>query len=157
MNKLASNGEMTPPTQQITRCGFGACDRDAVADHHALGTDEDLPDEQAQHPLPLGDRGGVGAVAQPCQEALQGLGELQVGLLVDELGVEGVELGAEGLLLGPQGGHAGAELVQAEQLLLVGLDQPGDGGRGPGVLALQPGLGRGGGVGRVQLGQAAVQ
>jgi hypothetical protein len=72
-----------------------------VADDHALGADEDLPDDQAEHALTLGDRGGVGLVAQAAEEALQGLGELEVGRLVDELGVEGVELGAQGLLLGP--------------------------------------------------------
>jgi hypothetical protein len=103
---------MTPPTQQITRGGFGAGDRDAVADHHALGADEDLLDEQAEHALALGDRGGVGLAAQACQEALQGLGELEVGLLVDQFGLQGVELGVQGLLLGAQGRHALAQLGQ---------------------------------------------
>jgi group II intron reverse transcriptase/maturase len=36
---------LTPPTQQITRCWLGACDRDAVADDHAVGADEDLLDQ----------------------------------------------------------------------------------------------------------------
>jgi hypothetical protein len=58
-----------------------------VTDHHALGADEHLFDEQAKHALALGDRGGVGLAAQACQEALQGLGELEVGLLVDEFGL----------------------------------------------------------------------
>jgi hypothetical protein len=47
-----------------------------VADDHPVGADEDLLDEQAQHPLPLGDRGGGGGVAQAAKEALQGLGQL---------------------------------------------------------------------------------
>jgi hypothetical protein len=103
MNKLASSGEVTPPTQQITRGGFGAGDRDAVSNDHAFGTDEDLLDQQPQHPLALGDRGGRGAVAQPAEEALQVLGELEGGLLVCELGLERVELGGQGVLLGRPG------------------------------------------------------
>ena len=99
---------MTPPTQQITRGGFGVCDRDAVTDHHAFGADEHLLDEQAQHPLALGDQGGRGGVAQPAEEALQVVGELEGGLLVCELGLERVELGGQGVLLGAQGGHAAA-------------------------------------------------
>src|SRR6266540_7514402 len=63
-------GVATPPTQQITRGGFGACDRDAVSDGHAFGADEDLLDEQAEYALALGDRGGVGLVAQAAEEAL---------------------------------------------------------------------------------------
>src|SRR6266508_959838 len=43
-DRFASKGDMTPPTQQITRGGFGVCDRDAVSDHHALGADEHLLD-----------------------------------------------------------------------------------------------------------------
>jgi len=62
---------VTPPTQQITRGGFGVCDRDAVVDNHAVGANEHLLDEQAKHPLPLGDRGGIRLVAQPRQEAVE--------------------------------------------------------------------------------------
>ena len=54
-----------------------------MANDHAVGADEDLLDQQAKHPLPLGDRGGVGAGAQAVKEAFRGLGELQVGGLVD--------------------------------------------------------------------------
>ena len=64
-----------------------------MADDHTVGADEDLLDQQPQHPLTLGDRGGRGAVAQPAEEALQVLGELEGGLLVDQLGLERVELG----------------------------------------------------------------
>src|SRR6266498_2738343 len=67
-------GILTPPTQQIARGRVGACDRDAVSNDHAFGADEDLLDEQAQHPLPLGVRGGRGGVAQAAEEALQVLG-----------------------------------------------------------------------------------
>src|SRR6266498_4088637 len=150
-------GVKTPPTQQITRGRVGACDRDAVADDHTVGTNQHLLDQQAQHPLPLGDRGGIRLVAQPRQEAVEGLGELEVGRLVDQLGVEGVKLGAHGLLLGAQGGHAASQLLQRQQLLLVGLQQPADGGGGAGLLALQPRPGRGDRVGGVQLVQAPVE
>src|SRR6266508_4628777 len=154
---LSSTGLMTPPTQQITRGGFGVCDRDAVSDGHAFGADEDLLDEQAEYALALGDLGGVGLVAQAAEEALKVLSELEGGLLVDELGVERVDLGVQGLLLGAQGGHAASQLVQGEQLLLEAYQEPADGGGGAGLLALEPGLGRRLGVGRAQLGEAAVE
>jgi retron-type reverse transcriptase len=150
-------GILTPPTQQITRGGFGACDRDAVVDDHSVGTNEHLLDQQPQHPLALGDRGGRGGMAQPAEEALQVLGELEGGLLVDQLRLERVELGGQGVLFGAQGGHAAAQLVQAEQLFLVGLNESADGGGGAGLLAVQAGLGGGGGVGGAQLGQAPVE
>src|SRR5947199_3875162 len=59
--RLASSGEITPPTQWITRrmvtlrivgvglVGSAVDDWDAVADGDVLGADEDVFDDQAQH------------------------------------------------------------------------------------------------------------
>jgi hypothetical protein len=96
--------------------------------------------------------GLVDAVAQPGQEAVEALGKLEVGCVVDELGVQRVELRAQAGLFLTQFGHAGAELVEGEQLLLVGLEQPGDRGGGASELAFQTALLCGGGVGGTQLG-----
>ncbi len=128
-----------------------------MADGHAVGADEDLADDCAQHALAVLDAGAVGCIAQAGQEAAEVLRELEVGGGIDELGVERVELSADSRLAFTQVGHADAELIEGQQLLLVGLDQAGDPGGGSGQVTLQPGALRGGGVGDAQLGQAPVQ
>ena len=62
--------------------------RDRVSDHDAVGGDEDLADDGAQHALAVFDGGVVDAVTQAGQEGVEVLGELEVGVGVDELGVE---------------------------------------------------------------------
>src|SRR4051794_7054381 len=115
-------GVMTPPTQLamssfVLRIGLGAAvgravaDRDAVADGDLVGADEDVLDEQSQHPLAFGNGRGGGLVAQVGEEVLEVVGELEVDLAVGELGVEGRYLLAEAVLAGAQCGHAGAQLV----------------------------------------------
>ena len=114
---------VTPPTQWITRAivtlrvrlsfaspgGRPVCaDGDAVPDGDLLRADEDVLDEQAQHPLAVFGAGGGGAAAQPAQEAFQVVGELEVGVAVGGLGVEGVDLAAQVLLAGAQVRHPGA-------------------------------------------------
>src|SRR6266852_2415672 len=114
---FCSRSLLTPPTQWITlahvtlRVGVALVaaaaggpfpDRDAVADGDLLGSDEDVLDEQPQHPLPLADAGGGGAAAQPGEEAVEVVGEFEVGVPVGGLGVEGAELAAQVVLAGPQ-------------------------------------------------------
>jgi hypothetical protein len=67
-----------------------------VADDDAVGSDEDFADDGAQHTLAVLDAGVVGAFAQPGEEAVEVLGEFEVGVVVDELGVERVDLSADG-------------------------------------------------------------
>jgi len=105
--------------------------------------DEDVFDEQAQDPLPFGHGRGGGLVTQSGEEVLQVVGELEVDLPVGELAVEGVELVAQARLARTQLGHAGAQLVERDQLLLVGADEAGDRGGRLGHLRRQ-----GAGVGR---------
>jgi hypothetical protein len=131
----------TPPTQWITRAmvtlrislglvfaGGGPvwADGDPVPDGDLLGADEDVFDQQPQHPLAFCDGGGCGAGAQPGQEAFQVVGELEVGVLVGGLDVEGVELAAQVRLAGAQVRHPGPQLVDGDQLLGQRLDHGGD-------------------------------
>ncbi len=77
---------MTPQTQPITGGSKGVITpRDRVADDDPLGSDEDFFDHAPQYLLASFDSGSVGRVAQPAEEALQVLGELEVGVSVEEL------------------------------------------------------------------------
>ena len=126
---------------------------DGVADHDLAGTDEDFPDEQAHDALTVpGGCGGRG-FAERRQEVVEVLGELEVGLAVGELGVEGLGLVAQAGLACAQFGHPGTEFVEGEEVFLVCADQPGDraGGLGEGVVqALALGGGRVGGADSVR-------
>ena len=145
-------GILTPPTQQRTiahvtlRVGGVVAaaaagwfpDGDAVADGDLLGADEDVLDDGAQDALAVLDGGGGGAAAEPGEEALEVAGELEVGVAVGGLGVEGGDLVLQAGLEGAQGRHAGAELVDGDELLGEGGDHRGDGrsGLGEGLLEL---------------------
>src|SRR5450759_3556929 len=93
MNRLASTGETTPPTQWRTWCGVlvgitvcdlrggGGCSAaggDGVADDDAFGADEDVLDEQAQHALLLVDGCSGCVVLERGEEAFEAGGELEV-------------------------------------------------------------------------------
>ena len=134
-------GVITPPTQLAIRpyfalrVGFGAVvgpaahvvpHRDGVADGDFVGADENVFDEQAQDALAFGDGRCGGLAAQPGEEVFQVVGELEVDLPVGELAVERVDLVVQAGLAGAQLGHAGPQLVEGDQLLLVGADEPGD-------------------------------
>src|SRR3954469_21009114 len=156
---LASSGERTPPTQlamsgsAVLRVGLGAAvgravtDRDAMPDGDLVGADKDVLDEQPQDALTFGNGGGGGLGAQVGEEVLEAVGELKVDLAVGQLGVEGLNLLAQAVLAGAQRGHAGAQLIEGDQLLLVGADQPVDRLAGLGQAGVQAGALRGGGVG----------
>ncbi len=60
--------------------------------------------------------------------------------------VEAVKLGLEGVLACAQDGHPGTELLERDELFLVGLDQPLDRGAGAGEVALDRVATVGGGV-----------
>ena len=148
----AQGGVITPPTQQRTfahvtlRVGGVVAaaatgwfpDRDAVADGEFVGSDEDVLDDGAQDALAVLGGGGGGAAAEPGEEALEVAGELQVGVAVGGLGVEGGDLVLDPGLAGAEGGHAGAELVDGQELLGERGDHRGDrrGGLREGLLEL---------------------
>ena len=133
--------------------GAGCGGRDAVPDGDLLRADEDVFDEQPQHPLAVLDGGGGSAAAQLGEEAFQVAGECEVGVPVGGLGVECVELAAQAGLAGAQVRHPGAQFVDGDQLLGISLDHRGDGGGGLGQgqfqLAALPG-GRVGGAGLLE-------
>jgi hypothetical protein len=97
-----------------------------VPDGDLLGADEDVLDEQPQHPLAVFDGGGGGVAAQLGQEAFQVIGELEVGAAVGGLGVERVDLPVQVRRSCAQLRHPGAQLVDGQELLLEGLDHGGD-------------------------------
>ena len=157
---------MTPPTQLAIRpyfalrVGFGAVvgpaahvvpHRDGVADGDLVGADENVFDEQAQDALAFGDGRCGGLAAQPGEEVFEVVGELEVDLSVGELAVERVDLVAQAGLAGAQLGHAGPELVEGDQLLLVGADEPGDRRGGLGQSGIETLALGGGGVGGADL------
>jgi hypothetical protein len=125
-----------------------------VTDHDLAWADQDFLYEQAQDALAVFDGCGGRRFAEGGQEVFEVAGELEVDLAVGELGVEGLGLVAQAGLAGAQVGHPGAELVEGDEVFLVGADQPGDraGGFGEGVVqAFALGGGR---VGGADLGQA---
>src|SRR5437879_5865413 len=132
MKRLARTGEITPPTQQRTfahvtlRGGCGVVvaaaagwfpDGDAVADGEFLWSDEDVLNDGAQDSLPVLGGGGGRVLPESCEEALEVSGELEVGVAVGGLGVVGGDLVLQPDLAGAEGGHAGAELVDGDELL----------------------------------------
>jgi hypothetical protein len=58
-----------------------------------LRADEDVLDEQPQYPLAFFGAGGGGFAAQLGEEAFEVVGELEVGVPVGRLGVEGSTAG----------------------------------------------------------------
>src|ERR1019366_4831627 len=118
----------------LTVAGAGSADWDAVADGDLLGADEDVFDEQPQYPLAFFDGGGGGGAVQLGEEAFQVVGELEVGVPVGCLCVEGVDLPAQAGFSGAQVRHAVAQLVDGQELFGECLDHGGDRGGGPGQL-----------------------
>jgi hypothetical protein len=80
----------------------------------------------------------------------------EVAVPVDQLGVERLDGTFEAGLFGSQVRHPGAQLVDGEEVLLVGLHEPGDGFGGTGQFAFDPGALGGGRVGGAHLGQSTV-
>src|SRR6266545_3468021 len=100
MNRFASTGEPTPPTQWAMftlRVGVGGVagafpDWDAVPDGDLLGSDEDVFDEQPQHALSFLDGGCLGFGVELGEEAFEVRSEGEVGLPVGELVVDRLDL-----------------------------------------------------------------
>src|SRR5215470_6932304 len=164
-------GIFTPPTQLITiahvtlRVGAVVVaaaaagplpDGDAVADGDLFWADEDVLDEKPQHSPAFVGAGGGGVAPQPGEEAFEVIGEFEVGVAVGGLGVEGVELAAQVCFAGAQVGHLGAQLVDGDQLLGVGLDHRSDRGGGLGQGLLELGALAGDRVGSAGLRQALI-
>src|SRR5215218_7865605 len=125
MNMLASNGEMTAPTQWATwrSVAVGGGDRVADGDGVVVVADEYFAHDEAQDALSFLEGQLVEPVGEAGEEAFERLGELEVGLGVVQLAFERFELGGERGLALAQCGHPRAQLLKRHKLLLVGLDQ----------------------------------
>ncbi len=128
---------MTAPTQKVTWLA-GACwggDRVADGDRVVVAADEDFAADEAQDALLVGGRELVQPVGDAGEEAVERVGELEVGLGVVELCLE---------------------LVERDELFLVGLDQAGDRAVGAVKVAFERLAAPGGGVLGAQRGESAV-
>ena len=125
-------------------------------DRVVVAADQDFADDEPHDALLAGDVELVQPVGEAAEERVEGVGELEVGLGVVQLGVEAVALGLERALALAQCGHPGAELLERDELFLVGLDQPLDRGAGAGEISLERFTAAGGGVLGPRRGEAAV-
>ena len=103
-----------------------------------LGSDEDVLDDGAQDALAVPGGGGGRVRVEPGEEGLEVVGEPEVGVAVGGLGVEGGDLVLQPGFAGAEGRHAGAELVDGQELLGERGDHRGDrrAGLGEGLLEL---------------------
>src|SRR5215204_2916243 len=108
---FASSGDKAPPAQLAiwpffalrvvvdaavgVVAGGVVSDWDGVADGDLVWADEDVFDQQPQHPLAFDDGRSGGLCAEAGEELFEVVGELEVDLAVGELGVEGGDLVAE--------------------------------------------------------------
>ena len=100
---------MTPQTQWITPVPKGALSRDRVTDDDPLGPDQDLFDHAPQYFLTILDRRSLGRIAQPGEEPLKILSQLEVGLAVEKLRVQRCERAAQARFLRSQVRHPGTQ------------------------------------------------
>ena len=117
-----------------------------MADGDVVVAEQHLADNEPGDLLALLDRESVGVGGEAGAERVERFGELEVGLGVVQLGVERVQLDAQGRLTPAQLGHAGAELFERDQLLLVAVDQSAQRVLRAGEVALQSVAAAGGGV-----------
>ena len=82
---------------------------DAVPNGDLLGSDEDVVDKQPQDLLTFLNGGDLDLGVQLAEEVFEIGGEVEVGLTVGELGVEGLDLVAQVGFPDAQVGHAGVQ------------------------------------------------
>jgi hypothetical protein len=128
---------VTAPTQKVIGSlgPVGGGDRMADRDR-VVAADHDFADDEPQDALLFLEGQLIEPVGESAEESFEVVSECEVGLGVVQLCVERVELGAEHGLAFAQGGHPGAQLVEREELLLVGLNQPLDRAAGAGEVEL---------------------
>ena len=95
-----------------------------MTDDDRVIADKHLLDDQAHDALALEDVQRVGGHTQPREERRERLREAQVRRALSGLFGEGVQLGAQRLLALAKGWHALAQLLQRQELLLIGGEQP---------------------------------
>ena len=108
-----------------------------MADGQRVETDPDLFDDEAHDLLARVDIERVRSRAERGPEIGQGFAEAQIARLVGGRELERLALRREGLLLVPERRHPFAQLVEGNQVLLVGGDQPLEAVRQPDLLVAQ--------------------
>jgi hypothetical protein len=98
--------------------------RYGVPDGDAIIVDDDVLDDQPDDALVSQDVQVLGLSSQPLEGFVQRMGELQAGALIGQLVAQGLQFRLQPRLAPAQRGHAPAQLIQIEQFLLVGCQQP---------------------------------
>ena len=111
-----------------------------MADGYTVLVDQNLLDQQAEDLLALGDVESFGRLAQTLQEAGQGFGQPQHRGLLGRPIPQGLQFALQALLALTQAGHAAAQVVERQQVLLVGGQQTLHALADTGQLAIQFGL-----------------
>jgi len=127
----------SPHTQTILWVAFPLRRGDGVANEDGVWADDDFLHEQAHDALAIGERRRADGVPELREEGLKRLGELQVPLLVERLRRESLALPAEFAVLCAECRRTGPQLVERQQLVLIGVHQPMQSSLDPGVLALE--------------------
>src|SRR5215471_1921790 len=131
-----NSGDLTPRTQKVT---FGISTfiggvrglraasmwrsrwyRNAVADDDRIVADEHFLDDQTYDALPLDDVKGVRGFTQPREKRRERFRETQICRSFSRLFGNRLPLGSQGLLALTQWRHPLAQLLQREEVLLIG-------------------------------------
>ena len=134
---IPQGAPMTPRTQKVTFIigaavgGFRrvrpaarrAGDRNGMANGDFVLGDQNLLYEEADDTLPLGDVQGFGGRAQPRQKVCQGFGEAEIGLPILGAIDGGLQFAMQRLFLPAELRRSVAQLVDGDQLFLIGRDQ----------------------------------
>lgn len=75
--------------QKRPRNWFGRGGRDGVAYDDPVGADQDFFHEKANDALAFGNRAGLRTARKPAQEVLEVLGQVEIRLTVELLGIQG--------------------------------------------------------------------
>jgi len=94
-----------------------------MADGDAVVGDQNFPDQQPENFPALSDIEGFGGPAQTLQETRQGLGQPQHGGLVGRPIPQRSQFALQALFALAQAGHAAAQVVERQQVFLVGGQQ----------------------------------
>ena len=132
-------GVIAPRTQKVTltawrafgsaRSGRAATgrgrrgNRNAMPNHDSVVADENVLDDQAHDALALDDVKRVGGAAQSGEERRESLGQAQERSAIGSLVGDRLQLGAQRLFALPQRGHALAQLLERQELLLIGVEK----------------------------------
>src|SRR5262245_11038950 len=123
----------SPHTQTILWVAFPFRRGDGVANEDGVWADDDFLHKEAHDSLAIGERRRADGVPELREEGLKRLGELQVPLLVERRRREGLELPAELAVLCAECRRTGPQLVERQQLVLIGVHQPTQGSLDPGA------------------------